>query len=47
MTQSIQAKALTLGDVQTKFNLQLSEDEQFFREWIDDSPEITDAEKRY
>ncbi|MEG4865753.1 MULTISPECIES: type I restriction endonuclease [unclassified Microcoleus] len=46
MTQSIQAKALTLGDVQTKFNLQLSEDEQFFREWIDDLPEITDAEKR-
>ncbi|WP_373537953.1 type I restriction endonuclease [Microcoleus sp.] len=46
MTQSIQAKALTLGDVQTKFNLQLSEDEQFFREWIDDLPEITEAEKR-
>ncbi|MEG5058484.1 type I restriction endonuclease [Microcoleus sp. A2-C5] len=46
MTQSIQAKTLTLGDVQTKFNLQLSEDEQFFREWIDDLPEIGDAEKR-
>ncbi|TAF26410.1 MAG: restriction endonuclease subunit R [Oscillatoriales cyanobacterium] len=46
MTQSIQAKALTLRDVKTKFNLQLSEDEQFFREWIDDLPEITDAEKR-
>jgi len=46
MTQTIQAKTLTLGDVQTKFNLQLSQDEQFFREWIDDLPEITDAEKR-
>ncbi|MCY7385123.1 MAG: restriction endonuclease subunit R [Microcoleus sp. CAN_BIN18] len=46
MTQSLQAKTLTLGDVQTKFNLQLSEDEQFFREWIDDLPEIGDAEKR-
>jgi len=46
MTQTIQAKTLTLGDVQTKFNLQLSEDEQFFREWIDDLPEIGDAEKR-
>ncbi len=46
MTQSIQAKTLTLGDVQTKFNLQLSENEQFFREWIDDLPEIGDAEKR-
>ncbi|PSB11488.1 restriction endonuclease subunit R [filamentous cyanobacterium Phorm 46] len=47
MTQSIQAKTLTLRDVKTKFNLQLSEDEQFFREWIDDLPEITDEEKRY
>jgi len=47
MTQSIQAKILTLRDVKTKFNLQLSEDEQFFREWIDDLPEITDEEKRY
>lgn len=46
MTQSLQAKTLTLGDVQTKFNLQLSEDEQFFREWIDDLPEIGDGEKR-
>ncbi|MEG3937653.1 MULTISPECIES: hypothetical protein [unclassified Microcoleus] len=47
MTQSIQAKALTLGDVKTKFNFQLAEDEQFFREWIDDLPEITEEEKRY
>jgi len=47
MTQSLQAKTLTLRDVKTKFNLQLSEDEQFFREWIDDLPDITDEEKRY
>lgn len=47
MTQSIQAKTLTLHDVKTKFNLQLAEDEQFFPEWIDDLPEITDEEKRY
>jgi hypothetical protein len=47
MTQSIQAKALTLRDVKTKFNFQLAQDEQFFREWIDDLPEITDEEKRY
>ena len=46
MTETIQAKTLTLGDVQTKFNLHLCEDEQFFREWIDDLPEIADAEKR-
>lgn len=47
MTQSIQAKTLTLRDVKTKFNCQLAEEEQFFREWIDDLPEITDEEKRY
>ena len=47
MTQSIQVKTLTLRDVKTKFNFQLAEDEQFFREWIDDLPEITDEEKRY
>jgi hypothetical protein len=47
MTQSIQAKTLTLHDVKTKFNFQLCEDEQFFREWIDDLPEITNEEKRY
>lgn len=47
MTQTIQAKTLTLRDVKTKFNLQLSENEQFFGEWIDDLPEITDEEKRY
>ncbi|MEG4075362.1 restriction endonuclease subunit R [Microcoleus sp. Pol14C2] len=47
MTQSLQAKTLTLREVKTKFNLQLAEDEQFFREWMDDLPEITDEEKRY
>ena len=47
MTQSIQAKTLTLRDVKTKFNCQLAEEEEFFREWIDDLPEITDEEKRY
>ena len=47
MTQSIQAKTLTLREVKTKFNLQLAEDEQFFPEWIDDLPEISDEEKRY
>ncbi|MEG4206182.1 restriction endonuclease subunit R [Microcoleus sp. Pol7_A1] len=47
MTQSLQAKTLTLREVKTKFNLQLAEYEQFFPEWIDDLPEITDEEKRY
>ena len=46
MTQSIQAKTLTLLDVEKIFNFQLCEDEQFFREWIDDLPEIASEEKR-
>lgn len=46
MTQNIQAKTLTLLDVERKFNFQLCEDEQFFREWIDDLPEINDDKKR-
>ena len=46
MTQTIQAKTLTLHDVETKFNFKLCEDEEFFREWIDDLPEITDDKKR-
>lgn len=47
MTQSIQAKTLTLNDVKTKFNFEFCEDEQLFREWIDNLPEITEVEKRY
>jgi Type I restriction enzyme R protein N terminus (HSDR_N) len=47
MAQTIQAKTLTLHDVKTKFNFQLCEDDQFFREWMEDLPEITDEEKRY
>ncbi len=46
MTQTFQAKTLTLLDVEQIFNFQLCEDEQFFREWIDDLPEIADEEKR-
>jgi len=46
MVQTIPAKDLTVHDVKVKFGLKLSEDDQFFREWIDDLPEITDSEKR-
>jgi hypothetical protein len=47
MVQIIQASDLTLHDVKKKFNLQEVEDEQFFREWQDDLPEVTDAEKQW
>lgn len=46
MVQTIQAKDLTLHDVKVKFGLKQSVDEQFFREWIDELPELTDLEKR-
>jgi hypothetical protein len=46
MVQTIPTKDLTLHDVKVKFGLKLSEDDQFFREWIDDLPEITDSEQR-
>ncbi len=47
MAQVFQARELTLHDVKEKFNLQQVEDEQFFQEWQDDLPEVTDAEKQW
>jgi hypothetical protein len=41
----IQARDITLLELKTKFGLRLLEDEQLFREWQDDLPEITDSEK--
>ncbi|MEH2182835.1 restriction endonuclease subunit R [Nostoc sp.] len=46
MVQTIQAKEITLLDLENSFGLQLVEDEQFFREWQDKLPEITDTEKQ-
>ncbi|GAB1540922.1 hypothetical protein NUACC21_35910 [Scytonema sp. NUACC21] len=46
MIQTIQAKEITLLDLETNFGLQLVEDEQFFREWQDNLPEITNLEKQ-
>lgn len=45
MVQTIQAKDLTLHDVKVKFGLKRADDEQFFR-WIDDTPLLSDFEKR-
>ena len=45
MIQMLPTKEITLLALETKFGLQLVEDEQFFREWQDNLPEITDAEK--
>lgn len=46
MVQTIQAEALNLYDVKTKFGLELVEDDQFFREWSDRLPELTEMERR-
>jgi len=46
MVQTIQAKEITLLDLENSFGLQLVEDEQFFREWQDKLPEITNSEKQ-
>ncbi|MGB7443032.1 MAG: restriction endonuclease subunit R [Coleofasciculaceae cyanobacterium] len=45
MTQTIPAREITLYELETKFGIQLVEDNQFFREWQDNLPEITDTEK--
>ena len=47
MAQVIQASELSLHDVKKKFHLQQVEDEDFFREWQDSLPELTDAEKQW
>lgn len=46
MVQTIQAKDVTLEELQTLFHLQQVEDEQFFPEWQDGLPEITDWQKQ-
>lgn len=46
MVQTIQSKNVTLEELQTLFGLQFVRDEDFFREWQDDLPEITDFQKQ-
>ncbi|WP_293065492.1 MULTISPECIES: type I restriction endonuclease [unclassified Moorena] len=46
MVQTIQAQDLSLEELQEHFKLQLTTDHQFFREWQDNLPSLTDEEKR-
>jgi hypothetical protein len=46
MVQTIQAKNVTLEELQTLFGLQFVRDEAFFREWQDELPEISDFQKQ-
>ncbi len=46
MAQTIAARTVRLHDLKTKFRLQQVEDESFFREWVEDRPELTDLERQ-
>jgi len=46
MVQVIQADKVTLYDLKKKFQFQLATDEQFFPEWREDLPQLTDTEKQ-
>ncbi|MBG1270071.1 type I restriction endonuclease [Nostoc sp. WHI] len=47
MVQVIQAHNISLAYLEARFGLQQSEGEDFFPEWFDTLPEITDIEKQY
>jgi hypothetical protein len=46
MVQTIQAKQIDLRYLITHFGIQLVEDEKFFRECVDDLPEVTELDKQ-
>ena len=46
MAKTLQAKNLSLYDLEKKFNLALAKDEQFFTEWRENLPAITDSQKQ-
>jgi len=46
MVETIQAQNIILHDLVEKFGLERNGDEQFFREWQDNLPELTDFEKQ-
>jgi hypothetical protein len=46
MVQIIQSKDITLRELSNNFGLQLTHDQQFFREWQENLPEITDLQKQ-
>ncbi|MDM8564093.1 hypothetical protein QUF74_00395 [Candidatus Halobeggiatoa sp. HSG11] len=46
MSQTIRATDISLHDLETKFGLQLEDNEQFFSEWQTELPKITDLDKQ-
>ena len=47
MTQTLQARNVTLRDLIDNFKLELVRNEHFFREWQDNLPEISEAERAF
>ncbi|MDF5730967.1 MAG: type I restriction endonuclease subunit R [Rhizonema sp. PD38] len=45
MLQTIQARDISLYELEEKFALQLAQEEQFFTEWTDNLPLLTETEK--
>jgi hypothetical protein len=46
MVQTIQAQEINLEELQEHFGLKFTNDSQFFREWQDNLPSLTDEEKQ-
>lgn len=46
MVQTIQAKDISIYELEEKFDLQLSTDTDFFTEWKENLPSLTDVEKQ-
>jgi len=47
MSQTIRASDISLHDLRTQFDLQLTRNSQFFQEWQAELPDITDFDKRF
>ena len=46
MVQTIPAQDITINDLKIKFSLQHTDERQFFREWQDNLPELSESEKQ-
>lgn len=46
MARTLAAEKVTLYDLKKRFGLQRVEDSQFFQEWREDLPELTDSERQ-
>jgi hypothetical protein len=47
MSQTIRDRYISLHDLRTQFDLQLTRNSQFFQEWQTELPDIIDFDKRF